>query len=444
MCSNANLMTLPIDEAGWVARECNDRNIQGAFYCYTDNINPTSCPPAAMDGTRPPPFRAGSGMCIQGNLTVDPTYAAWGAGLGLSLNDAGAPTFVKEAYNATSNSVTGFRLEIAGDTGGRPLRVGFTTSAMPTGAQPFVEFPAGVPSLEVNIADALVPTSWTTDPNAGLQADPTAVFDMQVQIPGGDVAADYDFCITSVTPMTSGPPVGGTLMPFGAQACQNLGTVELPGRYMVQNNLYNANGGTQCTQALWDNAGSAGFVVNPVNVNVMTGGAPASYPSVVLGWHYGRFYGSYSAARRLDSLTGIPSSWNFTVPANGRYNASYDAWIHPTNANPATPGGGVELMIWVNQRDTTPIGTVGPTVEIGGQSWAVWYGANAGGWSTVSYVRSGNTSSITNLDLLPFFVDAAMRNYTTGSSYLLGVQAGFEIWEQNQSMTTNSYSVAIN
>ena len=48
-CSNSNRMTLPIDEAGWVARECNDRNIQGAFYCYDDGINPTSCPmPAAV------------------------------------------------------------------------------------------------------------------------------------------------------------------------------------------------------------------------------------------------------------------------------------------------------------------------------------------------------------------------------------------------------------
>jgi cellulose 1,4-beta-cellobiosidase len=213
---------------------------------------------------------------------------------------------------------------------------------------------------------------------------------------------------------------------------------------MVQNNLYNANGGTQCTQALWDNAGNAGFVVNPVNVSVMTGGAPASYPSIVLGWHYGRFYGSYSAARQLDAIASIPSSWSFTVPANGRYNASYDAWIHPTNANPPNPAGGVELMIWVNQRDTTPIGTVGPVVNIGGADWAVWYGPNAGGWTTVSYVRSGNTTSITNLDLHPFFVDAATRGYTTGSSYLLSVQAGFEIWEQNQAMTTNSYSVAIN
>jgi hypothetical protein len=429
MCSNADRATLPIDESGWVARECNDRNIQGAFYCYDDGVNPTSCPPAAADGTRPPPFR--------------PTFVAWGAGLGLSLSESGGTPSTKQAYNATMNGVSGFHFDVTGSTGGRPLRVGFTGAAMPSGAQPFVEIPAGVMGFDVPIADALVPSTWD-DPNAGTMANPASIYDLQVQIPGGDAAVSYDFCIAKVTPIAMGGPVGGTVMPFGTQQCGNLATVDLGGRYMVQNNLYNAMGGSQCVYAAWDMGQNAGFQVNPVAVNVPAGNAPASYPSVVLGWHYGRFYGSYSAARQLASLTAIPSNWSFTVPPSGRYNASYDAWLHPTNANPGTPNGGLELMIWLSQRDTTPIGTVGPTVMIGGQSWAVWYGANGGGWNTVSYVRAGNTTSVTNLDLLPFFADAAQRGYATGSTNLLGVQAGFEIWEQTQAMTSNSYSVAIN
>ena len=444
VCSNADKSTLPIDAKGWVARECNERNIQGAFYCYDDGVNPTSCPPAAADGTRPPPFRAGGGMCISGNTTLDPTYAAWGAGIGLSLGDSGGMPSVKSAYDATANGVTGFHLDITGTTGNLPLRVGYTGAAAPVGAQPFVPFPAGATDLDVLIADALVPESWTTDPNAGTHANPSSIFDLQVQITGGDAATTYDFCITNVTPITSDGPIVGTVPSFGTQQCGNLSTVDLPGRYMVQNNLYNAMGGTQCVTAGWDMGANAGFVVNPVNVNVPPGSAPASYPSVVLGWHYGRFYGSYTAARQFSAITSIPSSWAFTVPATGRYNASYDAWIHPTEANPRDPRGGLELMIWLNQRETTPIGTVGPTVMIGGVAWAVWYGPNAGGWNTVTYVRAGNTNSVTNLDLLPFFADAATRGWTSASAYLLSVQAGFEIWEQNQVMTSNSYVVAIN
>jgi hypothetical protein len=443
MCSNANRSTLPIDEAGWVARECNDKNIQGAFYCYTDELNPTSCPPAAADGTRPPPFRAGGGMCISGNTTVDPTYDAWGAGLGLSLNETGGMDSSKEAYNATANGVTGFHLDITGSTGNLPLRVGYTGAAAPMGAQPFVQIPAGVTSLDVPIADALVPESWD-DANAGTHANPMSIFDLQVQIPGGDAATAYDFCITNVTPITDGGGGGYTAPTYGTQQCANLGTIELPGRYMVQNNLYNAMGGTQCVTAGWDNAAIAGFNVNPVSLNVVAGGAPASYPSVVLGWHYNRFYGSYTTARQLQAIQSVPSSWAFTVPSMGRYNASYDVWLHPTNPNPPNPSGGVELMIWLNQRDTTPIGTVGPTAMIGGAAWAVWTGPNAGGWTTISYVRAGNTTSVTNLDLRDFFLDAANRGVVSASTYLLGVQAGFEIWEQNQTMISNAYTVAIN
>jgi hypothetical protein len=441
-CSNANPMTLPIDESGWVARECNDRNIQGAFYCYDDGINPTSCPPE-VDGTRPPPYRAGVGMCISGNLTIDPMFDAWGAGLGLSLNETGGTDSSKDAYNATMNNVTGFHLEISGNTGMRPLRVGFTGSATPMDAQPFVEFAAGLTSFDVNIQDALVPSSWD-DPNAGTAADPTAIYDLQVQIPGAESESTYDFCITQVTPITSGDPVGGTLMPFGGQLCNTFQTVDLTGRYMVQNNLYNAMGGTQCTTAAWDMGANAGLVVNPVNLNVPSGGAPASYPSIVLGWHYGTFYGSYTAARRFSEITSIPSSFTFTVPPSGRYNASYDAWIHPSTANPANPTGGVELMIWLNKRDTTPIGSSVGTVMIGGTSWDVWFGNNAGGWTTVSYIRATNTASVSNLDLRPFFGDAVTRGYTSDSSYLLGVQAGFEIWQQNEAMTINTYTIAVN
>jgi len=232
-------------------------------------------------------------------------------------------------------------------------------------------------------------------------------------------------------------------MPFGAALCNTFETIDLTGRYMVQNNVYNAGGGTQCTTAAWDMGANAGLVVSPVALNVAAGSAPASYPSIVLGWHYGRFYGSYTAARTFSQIMRIPSSWTFTVPPSGRYNASYDAWIHPSNANPQNPMGGVELMIWLNERDTTPIGALMGTVMLGGASWEVWFGNNAGGWTTVSYVRVGNTSSVSNLNLYEFFGDAATRGYTTASSYLLGIQAGFEIWEQNQPMTINTYTIAI-
>jgi hypothetical protein len=241
------------------------------------------------------------------------------------------------------------------------------------------------------------------------------------------------------------PMPGGTLQNYGTQQCGNLATIALGNRYMVQNNLYNPGGGSQCVTATWDMGANAGFIVNPVNLNIMSGGPPGSYPSVVLGWHTdGQFHGSYTAAKQLSAVTSVPSSWTFTAPTVGRYNAAYDVWLHPSQAAPGSDQGTLELMIWLNQRDTTPIGMMQQgTVTIGGTSWSVWYGPHDG-FSTVSYVRTTNTTSVSNLDLKPFFDDAVTRGYITNAGYLLGVQAGYEIWEQTQTMTTNTFTVSIN
>jgi hypothetical protein len=124
VCTNTDQTALPIDADGWVARECNERGIQGPWYCYADGIATSSC----VDGTVP--YRAGAGMCISGSTIVDTTYAAWGAGIALGLNESGdmggTAASVKSAYNATMNGVTGFEVEITGTTGNLPIRIGFT------------------------------------------------------------------------------------------------------------------------------------------------------------------------------------------------------------------------------------------------------------------------------------------------------------------------------
>ncbi len=39
---------------------------------------------------------------------------------------------------------------------------------------------------------------------------------------------------------------------------------------------------------------------------------------------------------------------------------------------------------------------------------------------------------------------AVTRGYATSGAYLLGVQAGFEIWEGNTPFTSNSFQVSVN
>jgi hypothetical protein len=440
-CSNADTSIIPVDETGWVARPCTDYGIQGAFYCYDDGVNPSGCTANTV------PYTAGSGMCLTGNTTVDDTYAAWGAGIGFSLNESGevdGAASVKMPFNATAAGVTGFNIKITGDAGGLPIRVNFTKVAAPDGPSPFVAVPGtSTTGYDVLIADALIPASWDACTGDDCLADPTSIYDIQIQVVGGDEAANYNVCVESIVPITDGstPAVqNNTLSDFGSALCGTLGTINI-GPYMAQNNAYNT--ASHCIQARWDNGSTGGFNLTNVSANVEVGGAPASYPSLVYGWHVdGLFHGNaYTSAKQLSAIGSAPTTMAFTVPGAGRYNVSYDNWIGPS-ANPSNEQNTLEHMIWLNYRETTPIGSSVASVNIAGIEWDVWYGPN-NGWNTVSYIRATNTTSAT-LDLNDFFQDSIARGYTSGSDYLLGVQAGFEIWEASQNFSVDSFSVSVN
>ena len=442
-CSSVSGSGLPLNATRWVDASCGTSGIQGRWYCFDDGIQASSC----VNNT--PPFAA-NGMC-QSGTSVDETgtYTSWGAGIGLSLSESGGNPSVKSAYNATANGVIGFRLTLEGNSLGQSMRVGFAGALNPGGlTSPHVEVGAlvsGTPlTAEVMIADALVPLSWGAE-NSGAVADPTTLFDLQVQYPGGEIAGEYNYCITNVEAITEGSVATVTcdvsgLTSYGSTGVP-LGEISA-GSFMVQNDLWNpVNGASQTTTAYQrPEANSVAFVAQP-SINVSTP-EPASYPSAVYGWHYGTFYGSYSSPRQISAITSAPSAYEYCVPSAGRYNVSYDLWIHP-QTNPATPSGGTELMIWTAYRDAVPIGTNVETVTLAGASWEVWYGQNGGGWDTLSYRRITNAPSV-DFDVMDFVRDGVSRGYYQASEYLLSIQTGFEIWEGNQSFTAQRITTRIN
>jgi hypothetical protein len=263
-------------------------------------------------------------------------------------------------------------------------------------------------------------------------------------VAGGNEAADYNFCVTEMTPITDGSAPTqptGNLANYGSPQCDQYAKITLGSSYMVQNNRYGGN--SHCIQALWDNGSNAGFSLSDVSANVMPGAAPGSYPSIVYGWHDGTFYGGYGSAKQLSAISSIPSKWSFTAPSGSvNYNASYDNWIG-TGPTSASFGGTLEQMIWLSYLGTTPIGSeVEQSVSIAGTTWTVWYGEHDG-FRTVSYIRASNTTNA-ELDLNEFMKHTISAGYATNDSYLLGIQAGFEIWQANQAFATTSYSVSVN
>jgi hypothetical protein len=81
------------------------------------------------------------------------------------------------------------------------------------------------------------------------------------------------------------------------------------------------------------------------------------------------------------------------------------------------------------------------TATIDGESYQVWTGRQTS-WNIVSYVAVNPVTSVSNLNLLPFFTDAVSRGSLETSWWLIDVEYGFEIWTGGQGLAMTGYSVS--
>jgi len=216
--------------------------------------------------------------------------------------------------------------------------------------------------------------------------------------------------------------------------CQPQGTISTNGgEYTIQANEWNSSA-TQCVTYTTGTAWS----VSTANFN-LSGGAPATYPSIYKGCHWGACTTGSNLPIQVSALTSAVSSWSTTQPASGAYDVAYDLW---TNSAPTTGGqpDGSEIMIWQNSRGgVSPFGSRVATATIGGLTWDVWTGRQVS-WNIVSYVLQGGSTSFTNLDIRALINDSVARGTTNASHYLIDAEAGFEIWQGGQGLATNSFS----
>lgn len=220
-----------------------------------------------------------------------------------------------------------------------------------------------------------------------------------------------------------------------AVTCEKYATVAIQGgRYNVQNNVWGADT-AQCIDTT-----TSGFRITQANHNNPTNGAPAAYPSVYFGCHYGNCTSGSGLPLQASSGTfaGLRSSVNMSYPSSGTYNASYDLWFDPT---PRTDGQntGAEIMIWLNRQGSIqPIGSRVGSANLAGATWDVWFGNI--GWNVVSYVRTSTTTSL-DYSVNDFYSDAVNRGHAQRNWYLTSIQAGFEPWIGGTGLAVNSFSV---
>jgi len=235
---------------------------------------------------------------------------------------------------------------------------------------------------------------------------------------------------------------GGVTAPAAASGnfsnvCDRYGQRTLNG-YFANNNVWSAQAGSQCIAM----SGTV-FTVTSANHNLNPNSppyAPASYPSIVKGCHYGNCTDTFP--RQVSTISHIPSTFSIS-PAAGTWDAAYDIWLDPT-ARRDGANTGLEIMIWLNFGGTPqPIGSRTGTVTLAGATWEVWLsnGNENGSSRTISYRRTPTATSITNFDALAFVNDAVARGVAQRSWYITSVQAGFEIWNGGAGLKINQFAV---
>jgi hypothetical protein len=234
--------------------------------------------------------------------------------------------------------------------------------------------------------------------------------------------------------VTAPPPASGNFSPV----CDDFAQPNLNMGYFANNNVWNPQAGTQCISMSGTvlTVTSATHNLNPNSPPY----APASYPSIVRGCHYGHCTDTFP--RQVSAITRLPSTFTIS-PAAGTWDAAYDIWLDPT---PRTNGAntGLEIMIWLSFSGTPfPIGSRTATVSLAGATWEVWLsnGNENGSSRTISYRRTPTATAITNFDAMAFVNDAIARGVAQRSWYVTSVQAGFEIWNGGVGLKINQFAV---
>ena len=183
-----------------------------------------------------------------------------------------------------------------------------------------------------------------------------------------------------------------------------------------------------------------GFTITSANFANATNGSPAAYTSVFRGCHWGTCTSSNPFPIQESNIASATTSASLTQPSGYNNDAAYDIWFNQTSTTSGQPNG-AEVMIWLNhQGSIQPFGSLTGTATIDGAQYDVWTGNQS--WKIVSYVATSPVTSVSNLNLLPFFEDAVSRGSLETNWWLIDVEFGFEIWTGGKGLAVSNVSVS--
>jgi hypothetical protein len=181
------------DETGFVAPGSNSVGIHGSWFVYSDcnDLGGQNC--AMVTSPTGTGFaNVGGALCTSG--TTSSAMGAWGAGIGLELND-GPP---QQPFDTVAAGIQGFCFQLTGPTlPTTTVRVAFPTQDNNDNA--YFQSVSTVGQHTVLFSNTMQ-GSWVTTPQP---FEPTLVTLIQFQIPSSTTATiPWDFCVEGLTAVT--------------------------------------------------------------------------------------------------------------------------------------------------------------------------------------------------------------------------------------------------
>jgi xyloglucan-specific endo-beta-1,4-glucanase len=221
----------------------------------------------------------------------------------------------------------------------------------------------------------------------------------------------------------------------------------------IKNNLWGKGTITNYTANVWTSAATSDKYNWDCGANWSwpASSGVKSYQEMIYGYVGG---GVYTIGTKLPTWLGagknIYIDWSYSTGSNASpkpiYNAALDVFLVKDNSGPGSTRQ-AELMVWLSSKNMTPAGTYQGDVTLAGTTYKVYYKNDMTDgvtiWKYVAYVRSIQTTSVTNLNL-KYFTDHMMsKGWASKGQNIYSIEAGYEAVQGTGWATNFWYKVYI-
>jgi hypothetical protein len=338
----------------------------------------------------------------------------------LTFNAGTAVSWDSVADDATTPSGTTLATEVRTSTNGSTWS-DWTSNVSQAARSQYLQLQANLATTNTAVTPSLTSLSLTYTPPSPVTPSATPATPTPTPIPATPSATPRPSA--SATPAPTPTPVASSGNCTNPAYTTSSNSSWSNGGYTVQQDMWNNNSGG--SQSLYACAFNNWYVV----ADQPNSGSVKTYPDVLKNYN-----------QSVSSFNTLSTSFADQGPHVGIYEFAYDIWINAEAASGAT-----ELMIWNDNYNQYPAGSVVATTTIDGVPFQV-YRANSN-WQIVSFKAVNATITSGTWNLLPFFTYMEGQGWITSSASLKQIAYGTEVCSTNstkQTFKVTNFSITSN